>query len=144
MDTNLRHRHEGAETDVIEPNNNVRKLKDPRVMFFKTKEFHIRESLLTTLFRETEIGVVYNLFAAVFILFFLRALIDDVFTHGIPFYHFWLIGWNFQYLPATLFVWSLMFLSSFIPYAGLKIWAHVPAKGEVSLRSEVCNFLLHE
>ncbi|EYC07551.1 hypothetical protein Y032_0070g498 [Ancylostoma ceylanicum] len=135
METNLRHRHEAATNGAELNNNNVKKVKDPRTMEFKTKEFKTRESLLTTLFRESEIGVVYNLFAAVFVLFFLRALVDDIFTHGMPFYHFWLIGWNFQYFPATMFVWSLMFLSTFVPYAGLKIWAHAPTK-EVSLRSE--------
>ncbi|KAK6725654.1 hypothetical protein RB195_004148 [Necator americanus] len=134
METNLRNRN--AENEGTEMNNNTKMPKDPRKMTFKTKEFRIRESLLTTLFHESEIGVVYNLLAAVFVLFFLRALIDDIFAHGMPFYHFWLIGWNFQYFPATMFVWSLMFLSTFIPYAGLKIWAHAPAK-VVNLRSEL-------
>lgn len=45
METNLRHRHEA--TDGAELNNNVAKMKDPRTMIFKTKEFKTRESLLT-------------------------------------------------------------------------------------------------
>ncbi|KAK6011186.1 hypothetical protein OSTOST_23740, partial [Ostertagia ostertagi] len=105
-------------------------------MAFKLKEFKTRESLLTVLFRETEMSVVYNIFAGTFILFFLRALIDDIFTHGMPFHHFWLIGWNFKHFLPTMLVWSLMFLSTFLPYATFKIWAHAPAK-VVSVKSEL-------
>ncbi|KJH45653.1 MBOAT family protein [Dictyocaulus viviparus] len=107
---------------------NVKMSRDPRKMNFKEKKFEVRESLLTTLFKETELNVIYNLFAAVFILYFLRAIIDDIFTHGIPFHHFWLIAWNFEHFPATMFVWLLMFLSTFIPFIVFKLWAFTPSK----------------
>ncbi|VDM60301.1 unnamed protein product [Angiostrongylus costaricensis] len=81
------------------------------------------------LFQESqEIRVIYNLFAAIFVLFFLRALIDDIFTHGMPFHHFWLVAWNFEQFPATMFVWLSMFLSTFVPYTAFRIWAYIPTK----------------
>ncbi|VDP45421.1 unnamed protein product [Heligmosomoides polygyrus] len=86
--------------------------------------------------------VVYNLFAAVFVLFFMRALLDDVFTHGMPFHHFWLISWNFQHFIPTMLVWSLMFISTFVPYAIFKFWAHAPAKA-VGVKSELHMLLAY-
>ncbi|VDO73360.1 unnamed protein product [Haemonchus placei] len=135
MDTDLRNRN-GTETLNHEATKKHRHVKDPRSMVFKTKEFKTRESLLSVLFRETEMGVVYNIFAAIFVLFFLRALIDDIFTHGMPFHHFWLIAWNFKHFLPTMFVWSLMFFSTFVPYAAFKIWAHAPSKA-VNMKSEI-------
>ncbi|PIO71895.1 MBOAT family protein [Teladorsagia circumcincta] len=136
MDADLRNRNGSVLSNGnLEPSKEHKVAKDPRKMAFKTKEFKTRESLLTVLFRETEMSVVYNIFAGVFILFFLRALIDDIFTHGMPFHHFWLIGWNFKHFIPTMFVWTLMFLSTFLPYATFKIWAHTPAK-VVSVKSE--------
>ncbi|KAK6020208.1 hypothetical protein OSTOST_14142, partial [Ostertagia ostertagi] len=98
MDADLRNRNGSALSNGShEPVKEHKAVKDPRKMAFKLKEFKTRESLLTVLFRETEMSVVYNIFAGTFILFFLRALIDDIFTHGMPFHHFWLIGWNFKH-----------------------------------------------
>ncbi|GMR34032.1 hypothetical protein PMAYCL1PPCAC_04227, partial [Pristionchus mayeri] len=103
--------------------------KSRRVIVFKTKEYKPRESLLTELFASSgEVTVAYNFLAGVFTLFFLRALFDDVVNHGIPFYHLWLVGWNFEQLPSTLLVWAGMFTSTFLPYTLMKYWAHIPAK----------------
>ena len=52
-----------------------------------------------------------------------------------PLNHLWLILWNFNRLPLTLAVWSLMFASTFLVFAGLKYWSLVPAKA-ITLRSE--------
>ncbi|CAD6187514.1 unnamed protein product [Caenorhabditis auriculariae] len=95
---------------------------------FKEKTFIARESLLTTEFRNGNMQIIYNGFAAVFILFFLRALISDIFVHGVPLHHTWLIWWNFRDFIPTMLVWSAMFASTFLVYSAFKLWAHVPAK----------------
>ncbi|CAJ0935594.1 unnamed protein product, partial [Mesorhabditis belari] len=114
----------------LEENNNEAKLlsNERHQSKYKEKTFHPRESMLTHLFTQTEMSIVYNFSAGVFVLFFLRALIDDIFTYGLPFHHTWLIWWNFSKFPQTMAVWGLMFGSTLIPYVGLKLWANVPEK----------------
>ncbi|CAJ0583601.1 unnamed protein product, partial [Mesorhabditis spiculigera] len=125
----------GQEVGVEENNNNNRAKEDARHIFkYKEKVFSPRESMLTHLFQNTEMSIVYNFLAGAFILFFLRALVDDVFTHGMPLHHTWLIWWNFEKFPLTMIVWGLMFASTLIPYYALKAWAQMPEK-EVTFQS---------
>uniref|UniRef100_A0A914ZE68 O-acyltransferase n=1 Tax=Panagrolaimus superbus TaxID=310955 RepID=A0A914ZE68_9BILA len=105
-----------------------------RPIIFKEKDFKIRPSLLTTLF-EGSSGTVFNFIVGVFILLFLATVTGDIVKYGNPFNHLWLILWNFNRLPITLAVWSLMFASTFLVYAGLKYWSLIPSK-TVSLATE--------
>ncbi|PAV59723.1 hypothetical protein WR25_23705 [Diploscapter pachys] len=102
------------------------------VMEFRPKHFEDRDSLLTIMYRQNDSSIVFHVFCGIFILFFLRACIDDIFVHKMPLYHTWLIWWNFAYFIPTMFVWTLMFLSTLCLYAGYKHWAYQAVKGDSS------------
>uniref|UniRef100_A0A7E4UU79 O-acyltransferase n=1 Tax=Panagrellus redivivus TaxID=6233 RepID=A0A7E4UU79_PANRE len=101
---------------------------------FKSKEFKVRPSMLTTYF-EGPGGIAFNFMMGVFILLAFSAVVKDVIQTGNPVNHFWLIWWNFRQLPQTLFVWGLLFASNFPVLAAFKYWALIPSKS-VSAASE--------
>ncbi|CAA92217.1 O-acyltransferase [Caenorhabditis elegans] len=95
---------------------------------FKEKTFVVRESLLTSEFRNGHMKIIYNCFTAAFLLFFLRAMIDDILVHKMPFHHTWLIWWNFQNFIPTMAVWTGMFLSTIGVYYAYEHWSTIPSK----------------
>ncbi|CAI5454864.1 unnamed protein product [Caenorhabditis angaria] len=116
-------KEEEINNNVVEPSKNYERKRE-----FKEKVFIERESLLTTEFRNGNMKIVYNWFTAVFILFFLRALVDDIFVHKMPLYHTWLIWWNFESFFSTMSVWTGMFLSTIGIYYAFQTWANTPSK----------------
>ncbi|KAH7723521.1 Protein MBOA-1 [Aphelenchoides avenae] len=97
-------------------------------LMFKEKQFRVHESLLIA-YADGPAGIVYNFFAAVFLLLTLGTLFRDAYEHGNPFYHCWLILWNFDQLPVTLFAWSVMFGSTVVfGFYGFRLWASIGAK----------------
>ncbi|MFH4974081.1 hypothetical protein AB6A40_000790 [Gnathostoma spinigerum] len=124
--------------EVDEPKENSKKKK----MVFWDKKFTIRPSLLTILVDETDFAALHNFFIAIFILAILASMIDDTVQYANPFYHMWLIFWNFQNLTSTLIVWCLMAISIVVPYTVLLNWSNIPTK-QVSLSTEWPMILLY-
>uniref|UniRef100_A0A1I7TZK9 ADP,ATP carrier protein n=1 Tax=Caenorhabditis tropicalis TaxID=1561998 RepID=A0A1I7TZK9_9PELO len=95
---------------------------------FREKTFVARESLLTTEFRNGNMKIIYNCFTAAFLLFFLRALVDDVLVQKMPLHHTWLIWWNFEKFFSTMAVWTGMFVSTIGVYYAFQHWSTIPSK----------------
>uniref|UniRef100_A0AC35UA76 O-acyltransferase n=1 Tax=Rhabditophanes sp. KR3021 TaxID=114890 RepID=A0AC35UA76_9BILA len=97
-------------------------------MKFKVKEFIVRDSVLTENFK-SEARILYNYFASLFILLAIGTWIKDIWKHGNPLHHTWLIWWNFNQLPITLFAWAVMHCSTIIfIYYGMSLWSKIPSK----------------
>ncbi|CAB3400531.1 unnamed protein product [Caenorhabditis bovis] len=115
-----------------EINNNVviKNVAPTKRKEFKEKMFAVRESLLTTEFRNGNMQIVHNCFCAVFILFFLRATIEDVFIHKMPLYHTWLIWWNFEKFIPTMMVWTGMFISTIGVFYAYRLWSTISTNSD--------------
>lgn len=96
-------------------------------MIFREKSFLSRPALLDTYFdlNAGQFITVYNFIVALFILAVMGTWAQDFNKHGNPFYHLWLIRWNFAQLPQTMSLWTAMYCSTIaIPYYGLKFFAN--------------------
>ncbi|CAI4227417.1 unnamed protein product [Auanema sp. JU1783] len=54
-------------------------------------------------------------------------MVDDIFVHKMPFHHTWLIWWNFQYFGETMLVWTILSLTTYVPFKALEVWSKLPA-----------------
>uniref|UniRef100_A0A915DCW8 O-acyltransferase n=1 Tax=Ditylenchus dipsaci TaxID=166011 RepID=A0A915DCW8_9BILA len=100
--------------------------QNERQLRFRNKEFKVRPSLLTTYFEEGSGALIYNFFIAIFLLAALGAVFKDLYEYQNPVHHLWLIFWNFEQLPMTILVWSVMFLSTTVfIYGGMTVWTRI-------------------
>uniref|UniRef100_F1L2B4 O-acyltransferase n=1 Tax=Ascaris suum TaxID=6253 RepID=F1L2B4_ASCSU len=102
---------------------------------FREKHFKRRASLLTVLMEKPDMRALRSFIISCFILMFIGSLLHDSIAYKNPLNHFWLVVWNFKQLPETLLVWTIMAMSTLLPYSFLKMWSTTPCK-QVTLRRE--------
>ncbi|XP_025271408.1 sterol O-acyltransferase 1 isoform X1 [Camponotus floridanus] len=88
------------------------------------KEFLARNSLLTDLFEITHIRTVYNLFIVIFLLLFLNTIAYDIMESGTLTCGIVIISKAFAKFPASLYIWSLMQISTLAVYVPFNLWSH--------------------
>ncbi|XP_050452378.1 sterol O-acyltransferase 1-like isoform X1 [Cataglyphis hispanica] len=88
------------------------------------KKFLERNSPLTDLFKITHIRTVYNLFMMTFIFFFLHTAVNDIMESGTLLLGTVTIRKSFVNLPTSLYIWSLMKMSTLSVYVGFNFWCY--------------------
>lgn len=88
------------------------------------KDFTPRDSVLSELLDINHIRTVYNIFAAILILFSIQTLTHDLLEKGRVVLDFDLLFYAFGKFPLVLFIWLVMALGAATVYPAFHYWAH--------------------
>uniref|UniRef100_A0A9J2P8P9 O-acyltransferase n=1 Tax=Ascaris lumbricoides TaxID=6252 RepID=A0A9J2P8P9_ASCLU len=107
---------------------------------FREKHFKRRASLLTVLMEKPDMRALRSFIISCFILMFIGSFLHDSIAYKNPLNHLWLVVWNFKQLPETLLVWTIMAMSTLLPYSFLKMWSTTPCK-QTRIAMKVHSFI---
>ncbi|XP_071446044.1 sterol O-acyltransferase 1-like [Hetaerina americana] len=92
---------------------------------YRHKQFKVRNSVLTDLYKISHIKTIYNAFTASFILLFINIVVNDIAEHNSFQRHLDLIAWHFDGMLVVTCTWLLMFGATLVFFGFFKMWAYV-------------------
>ncbi|CAG0918172.1 unnamed protein product, partial [Notodromas monacha] len=95
--------------------------------FLPPKQFVLRDSVLTDLFRVSHIRTIYHIFTATLLLIVVQAVFSEISERGSLDLRFEMVWWTFGKFSSVMLIWMSMFSATCALFVVFSFWASQPA-----------------